>query len=252
MTPYEQAALQQTIRSLQMRLERLERQTAGLNVDLHGRRLTNLGRGVESTDAVTRGQLEAVRRESTSASGDDLTVKTLEVTERLRVLGSVFIPLLEEAGIVFAKDGGELAADEDWSYRFSNGDVRLATDKRFRWHHGVWLRCISIPGTSCVLVIGGEDDDTTTPIVRIAIGIDDSSHPAIVRHGTGLKLMQGGGSATYSEWTAAKYNAATPATYTVSNVSTDRSYDANATTTDELADVLGTLIADLRALGLVA
>lgn len=41
------------------------------------------------------------------------------------------------------------------------------------------------------------------------------------------------------------------ATYTASNVTTDRSYDANATTTDELADVLGTLIADLRALGLI-
>lgn len=37
------------------------------------------------------------------------------------------------------------------------------------------------------------------------------------------------------------------AAYSVSNVSTDRSYNANSTTTDELADVLGTLIADLQA-----
>jgi hypothetical protein len=35
--------------------------------------------------------------------------------------------------------------------------------------------------------------------------------------------------------------------YSVTNVSTDRSYDANATTVDEIADVLGTLIADLQA-----
>lgn len=41
-------------------------------------------------------------------------------------------------------------------------------------------------------------------------------------------------------------------TYTETNVTTDRTYDANATTTDELADVLGTLIADLRAMGKVA
>lgn len=41
-------------------------------------------------------------------------------------------------------------------------------------------------------------------------------------------------------------------TYTVSNVSTDRSYDANSTTTDELADVLGTLIADLKTKGIIA
>lgn len=41
-------------------------------------------------------------------------------------------------------------------------------------------------------------------------------------------------------------------TYAASNVVTDRTYDANATTLDELADVLGTLISDLRARNLVA
>lgn len=40
-------------------------------------------------------------------------------------------------------------------------------------------------------------------------------------------------------------------TYTVTNGLTDRAYDANATTLDEIADVLGTLIADLRTLGVV-
>lgn len=42
-----------------------------------------------------------------------------------------------------------------------------------------------------------------------------------------------------------------PAAYTTSNVTTDRTYDANSTTVDELADVLGTLIADLQSLGLI-
>lgn len=41
------------------------------------------------------------------------------------------------------------------------------------------------------------------------------------------------------------------AAYTPTNVTPDRSYDANATTTDELADVLGTLIADLQSYGLL-
>lgn len=41
-------------------------------------------------------------------------------------------------------------------------------------------------------------------------------------------------------------------TYTASNVTTDRSYDADAVLIAELADVVGTLIADLRSLGLVA
>lgn len=42
-----------------------------------------------------------------------------------------------------------------------------------------------------------------------------------------------------------------PSAYTPTNVTTDRSYDANATTIDELADVVGTIIADLQSLGLV-
>jgi hypothetical protein len=44
---------------------------------------------------------------------------------------------------------------------------------------------------------------------------------------------------------------ASPATYTPTNVTTDRSYDADSTTTAELADVLGTLIADLQSIGLI-
>ena len=40
-------------------------------------------------------------------------------------------------------------------------------------------------------------------------------------------------------------------TYSVSNVTTDRTYNANSTTLAEVADVLGTLIADLRSYGLV-
>lgn len=41
------------------------------------------------------------------------------------------------------------------------------------------------------------------------------------------------------------------ATYTVTNGATDRAYDANTTSIDELADVLGTLIADLQSAGLI-
>jgi hypothetical protein len=38
---------------------------------------------------------------------------------------------------------------------------------------------------------------------------------------------------------------------TITNVTPDRSYDADATSTAELADVLGTLISDLRTKGLL-
>lgn len=40
--------------------------------------------------------------------------------------------------------------------------------------------------------------------------------------------------------------------YTPTNVTTDRAYDADSTSTAELADVLGTLIADLKATGIIA
>ena len=39
--------------------------------------------------------------------------------------------------------------------------------------------------------------------------------------------------------------------YSITNGTLDRSYDANATTTDELADILYTLIQDLKLLGIV-
>jgi hypothetical protein len=41
------------------------------------------------------------------------------------------------------------------------------------------------------------------------------------------------------------------ATYTPTNFTTDRSFDASATTLTELANVLGTLITDLKATGLL-
>ena|SRR5215510_10540255 len=40
--------------------------------------------------------------------------------------------------------------------------------------------------------------------------------------------------------------------YSVTNVTTDRSYDASATTTAELANVLGTLIFDLQGKGILS
>ena len=44
---------------------------------------------------------------------------------------------------------------------------------------------------------------------------------------------------------------ATGETYTVTNVTTDRTYDADSSSVDELADVLGTLITDLKTVGII-
>ena len=49
---------------------------------------------------------------------------------------------------------------------------------------------------------------------------------------------------------AGKFRISGATVYTPTNVVTDRSFDANATTDDEQADVQGTVIADLQQLGL--
>jgi hypothetical protein len=40
--------------------------------------------------------------------------------------------------------------------------------------------------------------------------------------------------------------------WSITNLTTDRSYNANSTTIDEIADVLGTLIEDLKNTGVIA
>jgi hypothetical protein len=50
---------------------------------------------------------------------------------------------------------------------------------------------------------------------------------------------------------AATNLAASSSRYTVTNVTTDRTLDADSTSTAELADVLGTLITDLRERGVL-
>lgn len=42
-----------------------------------------------------------------------------------------------------------------------------------------------------------------------------------------------------------------PAAYTPTNVTADRGFDANSTSIDELADIVGTLITDLQTIGLL-
>lgn len=52
-------------------------------------------------------------------------------------------------------------------------------------------------------------------------------------------------------WKRATIIPTSPNTYTVTNLTTDRIYDANATTLNELADIVGNLIVDLRETGII-
>jgi hypothetical protein len=76
-------------------------------------------------------------------------------------------------------------------------------------------------------------------------------------HVAGTETLADGAEWTYLASTAAAFTLVQDvvkqtSAYTTSNVVTDRTYDANSTTTDELADVLGTLIADLKLAGVIS
>jgi hypothetical protein len=63
----------------------------------------------------------------------------------------------------------------------------------------------------------------------------------------GIKLFAKLGNKWYT-FSADKENE-TVSTYRISNLSVDRTYNANSTSTTELADIIGTLIKDLEELG---
>ena len=75
------------------------------------------------------------------------------------------------------------------------------------------------------------------------------SGPTLANGGTGADLSGTGPGVVYQATTGGALAVGTSAgAYTPTNVSSDRSFDANSTTLDEIADVLGTLIADLQGL----
>ena len=79
-------------------------------------------------------------------------------------------------------------------------------------------------------------------------------NPTETTTGSGAKNLidaQVGGVSKFKVDNTGKITSPLSQTYSITNVTTDRAYDANATTLDEVADTLGTLIADLRSLGLV-
>jgi parallel beta-helix repeat protein len=108
-------------------------------------------------------------------------------------------------------------------------------------------RCVIVGNYIDDFAVGGITVYSTgTPASIGSVIIDGNS---FVSNADDLVLALSGGAAL-----AATTHIQIPseaATYTASNVSTDRAYDADATSTAELADVLGTLIADLRSAGIL-
>lgn len=272
--------IQQSFRELWAELDELK---GGRNIDLKGRRIINAGEATDATDYVTLGQAQKLT--GASSEGSDTGIFSNLLVKLKSVLrGIVYIPKLQDAGIVFCKSGGELATDETkLSWRYSNDSLRLYNAAVLRWHHRIEIRCPS----DTVMELSGEDYEVTQNFNRLALGKATSSYPALKRNGVELEVVKGDDSALttcraarfdggaagstapawvpngstwdaskidgsgYTSVQALKFVMSVQQTYTPTNVTTDRSYDANATTLDEVADVLGTLIADLQTAGLI-
>jgi len=93
---------------------------------------------------------------------------------------------------------------------------------------------------------------------KIVLAVDQVKQVQIESPGSNrMRLQTDGGVNTLMEIDGKKlsfYGVTTvgrPAGYTVSNANDDRSYDANSTSIDELADVLATVIEDLQLFGLL-
>lgn len=70
--------------------------------------------------------------------------------------------------------------------------------------------------------------------------------------GTGIVIPQGGKLFVIDDGTNVTTLLFTGTTYTITNVTPDRSCDADTVAVAELADIVGTLVADLRTLGILA
>lgn len=130
--------------------------------------------------------------------------------------------------------GHDIQVQDNLYYLFGGSDTVKGTT-RMRWNTGGSTLDTEI--ASVVTKTLSATTETYTDAINIAVGST-----------TGTKI----GTATTQKlgfWN--KTPVVQPAAYTPTNVTTDRSYDANVTTIDELADVLGTLIADLQSIGLV-
>ena len=101
---------------------------------------------------------------------------------------------------------------------------------------------ITVPGAANLLNVLGVATGATLPSWKVLFDATVPSAIGVASAGTGV--------------VAARVNHvhafASLGDYTVTNAATDRTFDADATTIDELADVLGTLITDMITGGLLA
>jgi hypothetical protein len=168
---------------------------------------------------------------------------------------------------IFLYGGSHATQAQDIELRSAAQTVFAYDHSDLRLEASVPIYCVTSSGPQINLSDGGTFGTNADPHLIFTdsaatggvIGFDnDVSNNMVVdnKRVTGaLNLKHNGTTRISINTTGLGFFAATPvaqpAAYTPTNVTPDRSYDANATTVDELADVLGTLIADLQAYGLL-
>ena len=215
-----------------------------IDLDLSGRRIRNAGISIDPFDYVTRYEVDQLRGQS-GAVLDSITTQVLRVLGTARFSGPVILSAFAEGAIPFFAAGGVLKSDAANLYWDDvNNRLVLGADAVCMWDGRT--RMLSPVDGDLVL-----RDKTDLLFNMLKFGGTTSSYPALKRSGAGFQVRLADDSA-YGGITALNFYKANASAYSISNVTTDRTYDANATTLDEVADVLGTVIADLQSVGLVA
>jgi len=104
--------------------------------------------------------------------------------------------------------------------------------------NGINGQILVLRGSSATDTITITDGNGVLLAGTITLGLDDT----VTLYFDGL---------VNNKWVEIARNLNTVQTYAATNVTTDRAYDADTVVVAELADVVGTLIADLRAWGIV-
>lgn len=152
----------------------------------------------------------------------------------------------------------EISSGEAWAYRelmIIDTESSAASDD---------LDSLWGPGAGAA--VGTADTHSLAHGQIVTLQQKDNSRDITVKHNTGNLLLKNNSdfamtstncqitlrwNSILGKWLEVSRKYDTSVTYSESNVTADRTFDADSTTLDEVADVLGTLISDLRAQGIV-
>ena len=239
--------VQQAFRDVHAALDRL-RAVGAVNIDLHGTRLMNAGDGVANADYVTLRQLLALATTSDPHAAGDETFQNILVRGIARFLTSVVFRDDLDACVLFTEHG-ELTGDQDnLSWRYTTNTLRFGAETRVKWHHGIEFKNVESGGTTFFEFTGEDQGVTSVGILVFGTG---AGAPALKPNGTTLEARLGNDSA-YTDVKAKTFQPSTRETYTPSNVTPLRTGDFSALNAADVRSVLGTLITDLQAAGLLA